>query len=157
MRASRPASLATKPRNGGRPAIDAVAMTATTATGRRLAWSPESCRRSRVWAAWSTIPTVMNSVALNSPWASSSAAAAKVASSQPAPKSATRNPSWLTVPWASSSLTSCCRSAASPPASMVRTPTPITTGRHQTTMGASTGANLATRYTPALTIVAECR
>jgi hypothetical protein len=91
-------SLAMKPTSGGNPAIDAAPITEITITGRHAGANPCSRRMSRVWAWWSTTPTVMNSPALNAPWARRTAQPASVASSRPTPSSTTMNPSWLTVP-----------------------------------------------------------
>ena len=68
----------------------------------------------------------------------------------------TRKPSWLTVPYASSSLTSCLASARKPPISMVTMPGVSSTGR-QMPSSAKAGASTATRNTPAFTIAAACR
>ena len=61
--------------------------------------------------AWSMTPTVRKSVDLNSACATSIASPAAASSRLPAPTSTMRKPSWLTVPKASSSLRSFCRSA----------------------------------------------
>jgi hypothetical protein len=53
---------------------------------------------SRVPASWSTMPTTMNSAALNAPWASSTTTPACARSYSPMPNSSIMNPSWLTVP-----------------------------------------------------------
>ena len=73
--------------------------------------SPESRRRSRVPVAWSMTPTVRKSADLNSAWAMVIVRPAAASSWLPAPTSTMRKPSWLTVPKASSSLRSVCRSA----------------------------------------------
>ncbi len=101
-------------------------------------------------------PTTMNSGALNSAWAMMSTTPARVASGRPAPKSTIRNPSWLTVPKANRRLRSVCWSALAPPVIMVIRAMVSTVGRQNPT-SANGGANRATRYTPAFTIVAECR
>ena len=98
----------------------------------------------------------MKAAALNAPWARSSTLPATIASAEPQPNTTIMNPSWLTVPSASSNLRSVWRSARRPASSIVATPTVATRGLHMATV-ANAGANLATRYTPALTIVAECR
>ena len=46
----------------------------------------------------------MNNAALNSAWATRSSQPAVAVADVPAPKSTIMNPSWLTVPYASSSL-----------------------------------------------------
>ena len=73
-------------------------MTETISSGRWLAPMPERVRRSRLPVSLSTMPTTMNSAALNSPWASSIAAPASAASSVPRPLIMIRKPSWETVP-----------------------------------------------------------
>ena len=115
-------------------------------------------RRSRVPNWWSRMPTTMNVGGLEA--RRGRAAAPHRPPSPPAvpmPNTATMKPSWLTVPKASSSLRSYWRRARSPPATIVTRPTPITTGRHQSTSTANAGDRRATRYTPAFTIVAEWR
>ena len=90
-----------------------------------------------VW--WSTMPTTMNAIALNRAWAISRTMPACVAAGVPAPNRTTRKPSWLTVPWASSSLRSCWRRARSPPAIIVTRPTVSTSGRHGAISGEHRG------------------
>lgn len=111
---------------------------------------------SREWAWWSITPTTMNSGALNRAWAMINTTPASVASGRPAPNITIKKPSWLTVPNASSRLRSVWRSARAPPVIIVISATVNTTGRQNPT-SAKGGANRATRYTPAFTIVAECR
>ena len=138
------------------PAIDAAEATVTTTNGRHAAVSGGISRRSRVPRFRSMVPTDMNRAALNTAWASSITHPAAVAAGVPMPNSTIRKPSWLTVPWASSSLRSCWRIDRRPPNTIVTAPTVSTSGR-QTPVVAYTGANRATRYTPAFTIVAEWR
>jgi len=116
---------------------------AFASTGIRLP-TPDSSRQSRVPAAWSTMPTTRNSVDLNSACASSRATPASAASRVPKPTTTIMKPSWLTVPYASSSFRSYCRSARQPPTSMVSTPRPMTIGCH-TDRSAYPGARRATR------------
>ncbi len=97
-RASSAASLARKPNSGGRPAIDAAARPAITATTGIREARPDSLVMSRVPVEWSMTPTVRNSVALNSAWASSIARPACAAAWVPRPTSSMMKPSWLTVP-----------------------------------------------------------
>ena len=97
-RASKAASLATKPNSGGSPAMEAAASPATTASTGIRAASPDSLVRSRVPVAWSMTPTLRNKVALNSACASSIARPAWPAALVPNPTSSVMNPSWLTVP-----------------------------------------------------------
>ena len=91
-------SLPTKPSSGGRPAIDAPAMTAVPNSTGAERPTPDSARMSRVPAWWSTMPTTRNSVALNSAWASSIAIPARAVARVPTLKTTIRKPSWLTVP-----------------------------------------------------------
>ncbi len=74
------------PASGGTPAIDAALTTATTLVGPHPAPRAGSARMSRVPAWWSTMPTTMNSAALNRPWAISRAQPATVASGSPEPE-----------------------------------------------------------------------
>ena len=99
---------------------------------------------SRVPAVWSSTPAVRNSDPLNSACAPSIAAAAAPASGVPDPASTVRNPSWLTVPYASSSFRSYWRSARQPPRTMLDRPTATTSGRHGPA-AASAGENRASR------------
>ncbi|CAM5647314.1 hypothetical protein SBADM41S_09197 [Streptomyces badius] len=96
--ASIAASFAAKPSKGGRAAMEAAASTATAATYGSERPTPESFRRSRVPAAWSTMPVTRNSGALKRAWARIIATAASAASRLPVPASRVRKPSWLTVP-----------------------------------------------------------
>ena len=112
---------------------------------------------SRVPVSWSMMPTTMNNAALKTAWANSSKLTATAASAVPAPATTNMKPSWLTVPKASSSLRSCWRSARKPPAIIVTRPTVNTVGRQKASDDAKAGDKRATRYTPAVTIVAECR
>lgn len=76
-------------------AAETVPITATTGATRA---TPERTRRSRVPNFLSTMPTTMNSGALNRAWASSIAVAASRASWVARPATAARKPSWETVP-----------------------------------------------------------
>jgi hypothetical protein len=136
--------------------MDAALTSATTRVGVHPESRNGSSRMSRVCASWSTIPTTMNSAALNSPWASTNAHPAAVASGWPMPRRTTMKPSWLIVPKASSCFRSKDRNARKPPATIVTSPTVTTSGRHTPTP-AKAGARRATRYTPAFTIAAEWR
>ena len=96
-----------KPKVRGIPAIDAALM---ITTHDRTGHEPKSfgrCNRSRVPSWWSITPTDMNSVALNTAWASTSTQPAVTDSGVPMPKSTNMKPSWLIVPNASSSFRSC--------------------------------------------------
>lgn len=157
-------SLAMNPSSRGMPAIDAEAATAS----RSLSSQPLAVRSrnrgsrgsSSTWRVpnwWSTMPTAKKADALNRPWATSMTVPALMASSVPMPNTATRKPSWLTVPWARSTLRSWRRNARTPATTMVVRPTVSTTGRHQATRSAYAGARRATRYTPAFTMVAAWR
>ena len=85
--------------------LNAARVAIAASTGTRLpSWA--SLRMSRVPAAWSMMPTTMNSDALNSACASIIVMPASAASWLPVPTSTMMNPSWLTVPNASSSLRS---------------------------------------------------
>ena len=138
-------SLLTKPNSGMTPAIDAAASVAATAVTGMIRPMPWSRRRSRVWAAWSTTPTDMNSVALNNEWARSTATPANTISGSPWPTSRTMKPSCETVPNASSALRSVSRSARQPPSSIVVPPTTTRVVVHQSTVGANAGPNRARR------------
>lgn len=96
--ASNAASFAANPSSGGRAAMEAAASTATPATYGRERPTPESRRRSRVPAAWSTMPVTRNSGALKRACPRIIAAAASAAFRLPVPASRVRKPSWLTVP-----------------------------------------------------------
>ena len=61
---SKSASLATKPKASGTPAIDAAVTTPITTTGRQRRPKPGNARMSRVPVSWSMIPTTMKSAAL---------------------------------------------------------------------------------------------
>ena len=82
---SKSASLATKPKNGGNPAMLAAAAAAMTSSAGLLAPSQASSRMSRVPVAWSITPTTMNSVALNIAWAHNRASPASIMSPPPVP------------------------------------------------------------------------
>ena len=90
------------------------------------------------------IPTTKNSGALNVAWASSMAMPPSSASGLPAPMSSVIRPSWETVPYASSSFRSRCRSAIAPPYSRVAPPRIIRIGC-QTVSAAKAGASRANR------------
>ncbi len=142
--ASNPASLAVNPMVGGMAAIDAPATTAATATTGMDRPTPDSLRRSRVPALWSTIPTTRNRVDLNSAWEMSRASPPRAAARVPSPVRTTRKPSWLTVPYASSTLMSYWRRARQPPRVIVAAPRVRVIGR-QPGVAAKTGASTATR------------
>jgi len=95
-------------------------------------------------ALWSTIPTTRKSVDLNSACPTTSAIPPRAADRVPIPHSATRKPSWLTVPYASRTLMSYCRSERQPPMIIVAAPSVSSTGR-QPGVPAKTGARTATR------------
>ena len=118
--------------------------------------SPDNSRMSRVPARTSTSPTIMNSAALNTAWAATIATAAKVALAEPSDSSASIRPNWDTVPQARMSLASTCRSAPIAPQIIDSSPRVSPSG-FQTATSANTGEVAATRKTPALTMVAECR
>ena len=133
-----------KPISGGTAAIDAAATAAAPATsGSRFA-TPDSLRMSRVPVERSTMPTTRNRAALNSAWEMIMATPAIIAERVPSPHMAIRKPSWLTVPYASSSLMSYCRRARQAPMIIVIAPRVSTTGR-QPGRSAKTGASRATR------------
>ena len=142
--ASKSASLATKPRNGGTAAMLAAASTAMTNSGRHSWPSHASRRMSRVPVAWSMMPTTMNSAALNNACAHSSARPASIKSLPPAPTSSVMNPSWLTVPNARISFRSYSRTARQPASSRVTRPRITTVGR-QGGASANPGVSRATR------------
>lgn len=153
---SKSASLATKPKNGGRAAMLAVAPIAMINSGRARLPSQASLRMSRVPVAWSMMPTTMNSAALNMACAISIASPASIMSLPPVPTITVISPNWLTVPNARISLRSYSRTARQPANSMVSRPSDTTTGRHGAT-SANPGVIRAMRYTPALTMAAACR
>ena len=63
-----------------------------------ISWrNPPRRRRSRVWAAWSTIPAVMNSAALKLAWLRMWKIATVAAAGVPKPRSMVIRPRWLTV------------------------------------------------------------
>ena len=156
MNAASTDSLATNPSSGGTPAIEAAASVATVASTGAARPTPDRSRRSRVPASWSRMPTTRNSAALNSACATSIATPASAAFAVPAPNSTASRPSWLTVPYASSSFRSVCRSAAQPPSSSVTSPATTVTGRHGPA-AASAGPSSPMRKMPAFTIAAACR
>ena len=78
-------------------------------------------------------------------------------SAVPQPNTAIMNPSWLTVPCASSSLRSCWRSARSPPSTIVAMPDGHDERPPQVEDRRTPAPAGRSRYTPALTIVAEWR
>ena len=137
--------MLTNPNSGITPAIEAAASVAATPVIGMIRPMPCSRRMSRVWAAWSTTPTDMNSVALNSEWASSTATPANTISGSPCPTSRTMKPSCETVPKASSALRSVSRSARQPPSNIVVPPTTTSVVVHQSTVGANAGPNRASR------------
>lgn len=98
MSAAYTLSFATKPVNGGTPAIDAPASSATTASAGADRPTPESRRRSRVPVWRSTMPTTRKSTDLNRAWAPSIATPASAAARVPTLTTRSRKPSWLTVP-----------------------------------------------------------
>jgi hypothetical protein len=140
----------------GKPAIEAADTSVTTTVGRQPGPGRGIRRMSRVPVWCSTMPATRNSAALNRACASTSSQASTTVAAVPSPNMTTMNPSWLTVPKARISLRSCWRSARSPPATIVTRPTVTTRGR-QIHTSVNAGPNRPTRYTPAFTIVAECR
>ena len=150
------ASLATNPNNGGTPAIDAAARPAMMSICGRRAPSPDNCRTSRVPVVWSIAPTIMNSVALNIAWPSVSASAASIAARVPIDVTVMMKPSCDTVPYASTSFRSFCRSAIQPAITMVTRPSGMIARCHVVVVP-NVGDRRATRKTPAFTIAAECR
>ena len=121
---SKSASLATKPKASGTPAIDAAADHADHHDGPPAA--AEAGQRAHVAGAGLVVddPDHHEEGGLER-WRGPAAGATRpvAASAVPAPKSTNMKPSWLTVPKASRSLRSCWRSARSPPASIVTRPT----------------------------------
>src|SRR5699024_8699749 len=116
------ASLATKPKIGGSPAIEAAAMVAHTATTGNAFHPPESFVRSRVPARGSMMPTHRNRQDLNRAWAMSRPSAAFVMWGVPKEAMVVRKPSWEGVAKASSSVRSVWLGARQPPRSWVTRP-----------------------------------
>ena len=79
-----------------------------------------------------------------------------MATSDPSPSSSTESPSDANVVWASICLRSVWRSAPSAPQSSVAPPKPTSSVVHAV-VPPSQGVVRAKRYTPACTMVAECR
>ncbi len=136
--------------------MDAADSVATAASPGSRRPSPDSSSTRRVPVTLSIVPTTMNSGALNRPCASSMPIPAYAAIRLPEPNSTIRNPSWLTVPNASSRLRSGSVSARQPPSSIVASPS-TTTGTHHSGRTANAGDSRATSTTPAFTIDAACR
>ncbi len=124
--------------------MDAPASTAVPATTGMARPTDESWRRSRLPVLWSTMPTTRNNVDLNNACEISSATPPRAAARVPRPVITIRKPSWLTVPYASSTLMSYWRSARQPPMIMVAEPRTRVTGR-QPGVAAKIGASTATR------------
>ncbi len=82
----------------GNPAIEAAETSVTTTVGRQPGPGRGMRRMSRVPAWWSTMPTTMNSAALNRAWANTSSQASTTVSAVPNPNITTMKPSWLIVP-----------------------------------------------------------
>ncbi|HMA46213.1 MAG TPA: hypothetical protein VKP11_03260 [Frankiaceae bacterium] len=137
-------SLETKPISTGTPAIDSAASPVAAAVAGIARRRPDRSRMSRLPASLSTMPTSMNSAALNSACASVCRAAAASAAVVPTPISATSNPSWLTVEYASSAFRSCCLSATAAAYTPVVSPT-STSVYSQPGLPAKTGENRASR------------
>ncbi len=138
------------------PAIEAPDTTATMNVIGIDRRKPDSSLMLRVPVRTSTSPTTMNSAALNTACATRIEMAAKVALGVPIASNVISSPSCDTVPQARISLASTCRSAPMAPHSMVTSPKARPSGFH-TSVSWNAGAITATRITPALTMVAECR
>jgi hypothetical protein len=112
-------SFVTKPSSGGRPAIDSAARPPAAAVRGSAVAGRRARSRSRVPVSWSTTPTVMNSAALNSAWASD--VDCRDAERERGAESHERgqSPSWLTVEYAMSRFRSCCTSATHAPRTAV--------------------------------------
>ncbi|MNH39191.1 hypothetical protein D3C79_1003250 [compost metagenome] len=61
-------SLLRKPLNGGSPAMEKAPMSATEKVTGIRDINPPSLRRSLVFVSWSTMPTTINKVPLNTAW-----------------------------------------------------------------------------------------
>jgi len=154
--ASYASSFATKPNRGGRPAALTPATTAVTNVTGMTRPSPPRAVTSRVPASWSTDPATMNSGALYSACASKNTTSASPAYVPPIPMSITIVASATTVEYAKSALLSRRSSASAAATTTVTPPTRLSVHTHSGTV-ANTGAIRASRYTPALTMVAEWR
>src|SRR5690606_27182087 len=112
------------------------------------------------------MPAIMNKLPLNVAWLIRWKMAANIANENnasftwnviaPAPRSDMIKPSWLTVENARMAFKSVCFTAKSEPQNNVSKPIPVTSQIH-TSDTTKIGVNRATRYNPALTIVAECK
>ena len=115
---------------------------------------PSRRRMSRVPVSWSMMPTDMNSEALKVAWLSMWNTAATAASGLFMPSSKVMSPRWLSVEYASRPLRSFWNMATKAHSSSVTRPAPPT---NHISVPARVGHSRASRNTPALTIVAECR
>ena len=138
------ASFATKPTVGATPAIEAIAMIEKVARVGACRPTPESSAMSRVLSWRSMTPTTRNSADLKRACPTSSARPASALLRSPYPRTTVSMPSWLTVPKARMRLRSDSRSAWKPPSSIVKTPSPMTMGRHGS-VSAKAGAKRAMR------------
>ncbi|MNZ19988.1 hypothetical protein D3C78_370300 [compost metagenome] len=102
------------------------------------------------------MPAAMNNEALKVAWLRMWNTAATAASGLFRPSSRVIRPRWLMVEYASRPLRSFWNMAAKAPSSRVRAPAPPTIQNHSS-LPDSTGHRRASRNTPALTMVAECR
>ena len=117
---------------------------------------PSRRRMSRVPVSWSMMPTDMNSEALKVAWLSMWNTAATAASGLFMPSSKVMSPRWLSVEYASRPLRSFWNMATKAHNSSVTRPAPPTIQNH-ISVPESTGHKRASKKTPALTMVAECR
>ena len=90
-------SFDTNPSIGGIPAMDAQPSTTTANEAGARPMSRGILPTSRVWARWSTTPTIMNSPDLKSACAMTWRTAATIAASVPTPIAAVMSPSRPTV------------------------------------------------------------
>ncbi len=111
---------------------------------------------SRLPVSWSMMPAAMNSDALNVAWLRMWNTPATTASGVSRPNSMVIRPRWLIVEYASRLFRSCLKIAMYAPMSSVARPVSVTS-QNQGSLAPSAGYRRASRKTPALTIVAECR
>src|SRR5699024_10492545 len=166
--ASKNSSLDKKPLKGGMPAMESDVMRVNVNDTGMMAARPPSFFRLLVPVSWSTMPMIMNSAPLKVAWlirwnTAATTAIVKICSDAPLctpkapmPRSDMMSPSCETVEKASTAFRSSCLTALNAAHTSVMRPTSKILQTHNSEK-ANNGVNLATRYRPALTIVAECR
>ena len=152
-----------KPMEGGAPAIETQAATAAAkVTGMAFARPPRALR-SRVPVDFSIVPATRNSAALYSACATRKASATRIpghgapgSAGGGSPRNRTQTPSAMTVVQASTCFMSVLPRATNAEYAAVTAPAAVRVSI-QSAVPPSTGVRRASRNTPALTIVAECR